>query len=178
MAEVIYTNPQETSGFLEKAGFHIKQEQIIEVFPGYFPDRRIFRLANSGGETSRVIKIRPFNEPAQREIDNLKPLLPSYRFSGTYFGYLKTEKPEKSKFVAINMPYSGIDLVKLGSDLDMQDLGYAEDNQAYFAGFTAEQITHLIGELRSAQTSFAQRYGLIHGDVFQMKSPNNIVYHA
>ncbi len=169
MAEVVYSNPIESSDFLQKAGFHIKPEQIIEVYPGYFSDRRVIRVASSGRENSRVIKVRPFDGFAQREIESLKPLLSSYRFSGTHFGHLKTDHPWGSKFVAINMPYLGVDLARLGGDLDMQELGYDNDNQTYFQGFTDQQITYLIRELRLSQANFAQRYGIIHGDVFQMR---------
>lgn len=178
MAERIKTNRKDVSEFLERVGYPIPQEDIIEVFPGYFPDRRVLRVKNGGLiEPSRVLKIRPDDEKAQREVANLGQLLASYRFYGADFKYLNTRHILDSGYLVIDMPYLGMSLARLGTELDLVELGQLSPDDALFTGFTRERIGSLVRGLGNAHERFTGNYGLVHGDLFQGKAPNNLVFH-
>lgn len=177
MSEAVSSSPEETANFLEKIGHPVLRQRIIEVFPVSFPERRVLRVRDDSNEGSRVLKVRPDDAEAQEEVEKLKPLLASYRFAGAHFRYLQTQHLFVSGYLVINMPYLGRDLIKLGTDLDMLNLGQVEPNEVTFRGFPNDQIRKLVDNLQRAHISFAQKYGLIHGDVIQERAPNNVVYH-
>lgn len=75
------------------------------------------------------------------------------------------------------MPYLGLSLYEMASQLDLLDLGHIELENAWFRGFTRSTVDHLVSNLVKAHLAFAEKYCYIHGDIFQHSSPNNIVYH-
>lgn len=176
MAEIVHSNPNEAASFLKRAGYQISEDKIIEVFPGYFPDRRVLRVKEPGGEETRVLKVRQQGREAQREIDHLKPLLASYRFSGGHFGALNIPKLPDSRFIVIDMPYLGRDICRLCEDISLAEYEGGKAPEGSFRGFSAQEISRLVQNLRQSQIAFSQKYDLIHGDTFQMRSPNNIVF--
>ncbi len=176
MAELILPNSENTASFLSRIGFEIPRESIMEVFPGYFPDRRVLRVRNDGAESSRVLKVRPDNDQARAEAIKLISLLAEYRFCGAHFQSLKVDALPQSKYLIMNMPYLGIDITKLGQEMDLVQLGYKEPEDSAFTGFTESEIKTLIKKLKGGHTSFTNHYQLVHGDLFPQTSPNNIVY--
>lgn len=175
MAELVRSNPEDAASFLERIGLPIPKDKIIEVFPGYFPERRVLHVQTPGKEASRVIKIRPDDKEAREEARKLRILLAQYRFFGAHYQDLDVKTLPQSKYIAMNMPYLGVNLIELESD--MFKLGQEKPANT-FTGFSEKQIRALIGRLRTCHGNFSGHYQLVHGDLFVENSPNNIVYQA
>jgi len=174
---MVVTNISETSEFLTRIGYPIKPDEIIEVFPGYFPNRRVLRVRSNEQSGCHVVKIRPYDDEGLTEVKKLQLLLASERFLGSHWPDVRFDSLNKSSYMAIKMPYLGIDLTRLGKVLDLWELGYIDEKDVLVKGFTASQIKHLASVLRLGHAQFSEKYGLVHGDLFIGNVvPNNLVY--
>lgn len=84
MCELMRPTIAEASVFTTMKGYPLSSDDILKVFPTYFPERRVIQVRTKGRESSRILKFRPFNEKAKLEITNLEKLLASYRFAGVH----------------------------------------------------------------------------------------------
>lgn len=176
MAEMILTDTAETATFLQKISYPLPREQILEVYPGYFPERRVLRVRKECPTGSKVLKIRPDDQAGATEVYKLQCLLACERFMGAHNCGVEVTHIQRSAYMIIHMPYLGVDITRLSKDLDLLELGYLEEEEVLFRGFTSGQIRRLVDQLRNGHRAFSDKYGLVHGDLFQQRSPNNIVY--
>ncbi len=177
MAELLRPTIVEASSFATERGYPLESADVLNVFPTFFPERRVLQVKSAGREQSRVLKFRPHDEGAEREVKKLEKLLSSYRFSGVAFDYLKVHRLPERQYLVMDMPYLGVTLHELAMQMDMLDLGYLEPEEAWFKGFTDRQADDLVEQLIKSHLAFARKYCHLHGDVFQRTAPNNIVYH-
>lgn len=157
---------------MSEIGYPLSSDDVDHVFRVHFDDRRVIRVDD------RVLKARPLGDKAEKEASQAQTLISSYRFSGGHFPGVHTHRFEDSDYLIIDMPHIGYSLKELGTSLDYQDLGYdGEIQREYtFTGFRQQHIQNLVDNLERAHRNFSDRHGLIHGDLFQVGSPNNILY--
>jgi hypothetical protein len=184
MAEMNEYSPNDASLFLSRIQFPVPEDQIREVFPCFFPDRRVLHVNGPflGHEPhdERVLKVRPTSYATKEEVRKLTLLLASDRYGGGLKGRAGIHIHEigPSKYTVIDMPYLGVDLHKLAMKLDMIDLGYEEPDPNGFVGFTDRELMKILKILRTSHMEFAEKTGIIHGDLIQNGAANNIVYDA
>ena len=168
MSEMIHPTVDETRAFMRNIGFSVDKFDITEVYGGFFPVRRVFRIGN------QVIKALPRSETSEIELLNLQVLIAHYQESIAVESVDYTVIPS-SDYMVIMMPWLGINLTTLGTHLDMIKMGY--DDEIGFRGFSNTSITNLIHYLGYDHVTFLKRYKLVHGDIFPNESPNNVVFH-
>jgi hypothetical protein len=179
MVEIIQPTSQDVSLFMEKIGHPMYGKTIKKVYPGVFRSRRVFWYT-TGCRDDRVIKLRPFDDEGWVELNNLRKVEHSYRFSGTHFQSIQSSCYPDSRCLVIDMPWLGYSFAELGAILDMEILGYSDSSSSefFFQGFTAPEIRELVERFIHDHLNFAQKYGIIHGDLIQNRIPNNnLVYH-
>lgn len=177
MGEIHRHTPEGTASFMEKIGYPIKSEDILQTYPIYFAERRVFRIVGDGTHGEEVLKVRPDDDKAQQELSKLTTLFASYSYSGAKFPSVEGIHLPDSGHVVFKMSYLGRNLTELGEDLDLVEMGEIENDDDTFEGFSADEIDRLLRELKASHRNFSQNHGLIHGDAIQLGVPNNIVYH-
>jgi len=168
MGEVFRPTTQDTEAFMENIGFPVTHGTIEQVYPGTFRERRVFRVGD------QVIKALPHTNNSSVELDNLRKLISHYQETIPIQG-VGVNIVDDTNYMVITMPWLGINLVTLGAFLDMIEMGYAEEPS--FSGFSERTISNLVHDLGYDHVSFLTIYKLVHGDIFQGGSPNNVVYH-
>lgn len=172
MSELSIPSRSEVSATITKLGYP-ETTKLTEVFPNYHPDRIVFRTIDSISGKDRVVKVRTDDLQSELEIEKVRGLVASYRFSGGHFDAVGVAKKLNRK-VAIEMPYLGKSLSAMGQDMDLDRY---DGNQDGFQGFSPKQIEELLKRLEADQMHFAYNYGLIHGDLIQPRfAPSNVVY--
>lgn len=149
-----------------------KTVQFTEVFSNYHPDRVVFRMFDKASGKDSVVKVRKDDLHSELEVEKIRALVASYRFSGGHFDTVSVRKTDGK--VAIEMPYLGKSLSAIGQDMDLDKY---EGNSDGFRGFSPALIEDLLKRLDADQMHFADNYGLIHGDLIQPHfAPSNVVY--
>lgn len=171
MSEVIRPSATDIGLFMSEIGQFITPDSITEVYPGYFRNRRVFRI------DKRVFKVRPNDGEANQEITKLRKLIPYYRNILPDLSDVEVFTRRSSPWSVVSMPFLGTNICHLATELDLVRLGY-DDSPETFTGFTEPTIKTLLHELGRDQVDIEKQLGLIHGDIFQNNSPNNIVYNA
>jgi hypothetical protein len=177
MPETIYRKIEEVYAFMQELGYDqetLPAENVLEVYPGYFPDRRVFRIYDREVAQERVVKIRPNDQAARTEVEKLSMLLKHYGLNGF-------KVREKGNYLLFDMPWMGYNLNRLATELDIRDYetsrGTDLSASELFAGFTANQVEDLLQAMQVDNQNLLQKTALIHGDMYQHGFPNNIVYH-
>ncbi len=178
MSELIRSSPSETSIFMKSLGYDIDPKRIVQNYPVSFPKRKVFRVAGEKGSKDRVLKVRPADQKARMEEEKLRTLFASYRYHGGHFPAVKTIELPQKQYLAFKMSYLGRALSELCQDLDLLEVGQIERGSGVFQGFSGESIQQLVDNLSSSHRNFTRDYGLIHGDLIQKGSPNNVVFHS
>lgn len=168
MKETITTDPGELENFFKKIGYSVPKGEIVKIFPGYFPDRRVFCL--KADKEERVIKLRPASEAAEKELAHMRKLEVSYSMSHLRLRGSNGAVIANSKYFVLDMPYLGCSLGELAEKLDMNDQGVQTD----FNGFSTKEIDNLVNAFERDHFNFTRLYGLIHGDI----TPNNILWNS
>jgi len=176
MSEIKQYSHPDVVAFMDNIGCPVSQQEIVQVYPIYYPERRVFRVKSNSED--QVIKVRPDDEKGRIEADKLKRLFASYTYSGGHFSKVGVTTLPDSDYLVFHMPYLGRNFIELGTSLDLIELNQSTTAQENFSGFTNQQICKLVDNLKSSQRNFANQHGIIHGDIMQTPSPNNVVYHS
>jgi len=170
----VFHQPKETIiDMLRKAGNTLlTEEDILEVYPCYFPDRMVFRIKDEHDGSERVVKGRPSDSAALKELEYYSNLVEYYDLGGFVF----RQTMDKS-YIFFDMPWFGYDMNKLQTHLFFLEYEGEGVLEHEFTGFTREQVKMYIEKLKVDFSKIAEKYGLIHGDLFQRNRPNNILWH-
>lgn len=181
MAEIFRPTSEEVADFIQTKGYCLDPANILQVYPGVFSNRKVFKIHDPALGEDRVLKARPLDSSGAIESKKLNKLISSYRYSGTHFRALNQIELSASGYLIMNMPYLGLNLYELANYLDLIELGQIEEqSQDYvFKGFSQKEINQLMDRLLRDHLNFTRNTNLIHGDIFQQPdgSPNNVVYH-
>lgn len=165
----------ETGNFLDKIGFPRARFDLIRTYSGVFKDRRVVKATDTHNGATVVLKARRNDAMGLREWANLQTIMSSYRFAGTHFN--GPDMIELQEYLVYVMPFLGHDLSELAETLNLHEYGYPPtDETLVFNGFTPDHIDTLMTHLQTSHSTFACKYGLIHGDMWH-NGPNNILYH-
>lgn len=173
MVEAIRPQPDEVQQLLKRIHYPQLDVKIQRVFPGYFSDRCVFSYI--ADKTERVIKLRPDDEKAEKELHNMRKLETSFRLSGAHFAETRGMHLTTTSVFVLDMPYLGETLVNLASKIDLIEYGYKNEDE--FRGFSAQHIAQLLHQFERDHMNFSESHGLIHGDIYQHGAPNNILWH-
>lgn len=158
---------------LRSIGYKIPEGTIVKPYWTKYTDRIIFLLRSRN--LPFVVKICPFSQEAEREAKHFLLLQGSFRFSGAKFPTSSSQKLERSNYHVLTMPWVGNSFIDLS--IELYEGEYSINNKRpVFRGFTSNEITRLINSFRRDHVQFAQKYRIIHGDIFP-GTPNNIMYH-
>jgi serine/threonine protein kinase len=176
MAERFTPHPEEIRKTMVSLGYG-SEHGLAQIYSLHHVNRQVFRITDGAGQ-SVVVKVRPADTEARRELQMITTLVGSYRFSGGHFPTIR--QTEFDGKVAITMPYLGQSLPELAQAMDPAFAEHAtEDTASPFPGFSAAQIEQLLGRLENTHLNFAHSQGYVHGDVIlPHHKPTNIVYHA
>lgn len=142
---------------------YLGHNPLLLTYPVRFRDRCVFQYSRDS--QLRVCKIRPESDHSYHEYDKGKAWF-------EYNGIVDFHYMANRGLFALDMPWLGETL----SNLENIMLGYDDTyNGPSFYGFTPEYGEALISELVNRMHNFAQRYGLVHNDLFA-DAPNNILY--
>lgn len=171
MSELTIPTRSEASAIIVKLGYP-ETTRLTEVFPNYHPDRVVFRIFDPVNGRDKVVKVRKNDLQSELEIEKVRSLVASYRFSGGHFDAVEVRRSNGS--VGIEMPYLGKSLSAIGQEMDLDEYDGKSDG---LRGFSPQQIEDLLKRLEADQMHFAHNYGLIHGDLIQPRfAPSNVVY--
>ena len=180
MIEIYRYTKTELEQFLRQIEFPIQYQEISTIFLGYISDRSVFALKNTKGD-KRVAKLRKADSEAIKEAKQFYMLEATFRFSGGHFATSRSVTTPSNKYHVLEMPWLGHSLSELGTYLDLIQMKYLDESPSDplygFRGFTRNHIFFLTEVFRKSHLNFAHARKIIHGDLFQLKSPNNIVYH-
>lgn len=169
MAEFIIPTMHETREFLDRVAVELDQKEIVKVYGGVFPDRKVLLLSDNS-----ILKIRSTTNEGLAEVTKLKVLEASYRIPDGRIPAVTVDLLS-SGYMVIHMPWLGVSLPELAQE--MSSLDYDPKSQVSFRGFTEIQVRSFIQSLLDAHMQFAHEYGLIHGDVKQQgHPPSNVVF--
>ncbi len=173
MSERIYTPTQaEVKSTVDR--FYKTPAEVVQIFSLHHQHRQVFRVREPNGDDA-VLKVRKDDEAGNRETWLINQLIRSYRFSGAKFPSVYGLTYEGR--IAMRMPYLGPNLQEIAQDLDAASVEHFETPPDVSVGFTPSQIDMLAERLRKDHINFAQKSGLIHGDIIQPhNNPTNVVY--
>ena len=179
MSELIHHKPDEVVKFMEEIGYPVPREEIQQVYPIHFPERRVLRVSGLHPEADMVLKVRPLdqNRDALEEQKKLQLLFNSYRYAGCVFPAVEAIILKETGYVVFKMSYLGPNLGELGVAMDLDMLGYPPENEIEFEGFSQDHALSLLDQMERAHREFTRDHGLLHGDMAQNGTPNNIVYY-
>ena len=175
MVERVAVHPDEVRMTMISLGYG-PEHQLAQIYPLSHANRQVFRITDQTGQ-SVVVKVRPADREAERELRMITALVSSYRFSGAHFPTIR--QVEFSGKVAVTMPYLGQSLPELELAMDLDVIEHeTEYTSPPFPGFSATEIERLLGRLEKDHLNFAHSQGYIHGDVIlPHHGPTNVVYH-
>src|SRR3989344_5588111 len=156
--------------FMEGIGYPVKREAINEVYPVFFQERRVFRIAD------RVYKVRPHDSDAEAEFEILRHLIPFYHKYNKHLGRLMVKNTDFTRYLIIDMPYIGRNINDIAIEMDINAYN-GESGHSEFSGLTKRGVVDLIHRLHQDQLQFSRQHGKIHCDIMQNRAPNNVLYH-
>lgn len=171
MGERLVTSLETINDFYSKVGY-LPKGQTVEHYPLHHQDRVVVRVESEG--RNQILKFRPAGEQTNEEYNKLVQLYNSYRYHE-----VPVDEPRfltlDAGYSVIEMDYLGIDVRQLAQDLDCTEYGL-EPQFPWFKGFPADEIINLVDICRRAHYLYTLASGRIHGDIFDNKGINNIVY--
>jgi hypothetical protein len=168
MRDVYNRSRIEAAEFLNERGIAVNPDGIDGVYSGVFVNRVVAHMGSS------VLKARPLDPEAEREVEQMRQVIDVYRnVIPTIPEPIVIPVPEKS-YMAILLPDLGMPVGALATEIDMQELG----EESSFGGFDRRHAEALLRDFEQLQEEVRYKTSLIHGDIFTSEGPNNVVYNT